>query len=95
MIVLEYIKAHWEVITFILAELSGVIGIVIFFTGTLRDMLRKDILDIYDKCKETKTITMYQLKCINLLYDRYKKLKGNSFVDTIMKEKIPTFSIID
>lgn len=95
MIVLEYIKAHWEVITFLLAELSGVIGIVIFFTGTLRDMLRKDILDIYDKCKESKTITMYQLQCLTMLYDRYKKLKGNSFVDTIMKEKIPTFTIIE
>lgn len=94
MIVLEYIQENWQIISFFVAELFALFGVVVFIAETLKCMLRKDILDIYDKCKETKTITMYQLKCVTSLYDRYKKLKGNSFVDEIMK-KIQTFATVE
>lgn len=56
--------------------------------------LRNDILDIYDRCKDKKQITHYQLQSIQYSYHLYKKLKGNSFVDDIMK-RVEGFELID
>ena len=56
--------------------------------------LRNDVLAIYDECKEDKKITKYQLDAIRYSYELYKKLNGNSFVDTIY-EKVQKYEIID
>ena len=56
--------------------------------------LRNDILAIYDRCKDKKEITRYQLQSVKFSYDVYKKLKGNSFVDEIIK-RLSDFKIID
>ena len=56
--------------------------------------LRNDILDIYDRCKDQKKITHYQLQSLMYSYDRYKKLHGNSFVDEIV-ERVDKFELID
>jgi peptidoglycan hydrolase CwlO-like protein len=56
--------------------------------------LRNDILDIYDRCKDSKQITLYQLESIKFSYELYKKLKGNSFVEEIVK-RVEQFEIID
>lgn len=93
MIVLDFLKEYWVLISFFLGEIGIVYAFINSIRKALKCTLRKDILDIYDKCKETKTITMYQLQCLNYSYDIYKKFKGNSFVDTIVKEEIPTFAI--
>ena len=52
------------------------------------------MLDIWDKCKEKRQITQYQLQAFDYSYDLYKKLKGNSFIDEI-KGRIEEFEIID
>ena len=52
------------------------------------------MLDIWDKCKDIKQITKYQLQSFEYSYDLYKKLKGNSFIDEI-KERIKEFKIVD
>lgn len=92
--VINFIKEYWVLITFFFGE----IGIVWAFIQNIRKgikcSLRNDILDIYDRCKEKKEITYYQLQSIKFSYDVYKKLKGNSFVDDIVK-KVNEYRIID
>ena len=83
------------IISFFVAEIGVVYGFIASIKKALKCTLRKDILDIYNDCKDTKTITLYQKQCLNYSYDVYKKFKGNSFVDTIVKEEIPTFKIIE
>ena len=92
--ILEFLKNYWILITFFL----GQIGTLIVFAKTIlkgtKCSLRNDILEIWDKCNEKKQITHYQLQSIQYSYELYKKLKGNSFVDEIMK-RIEGFEIID
>lgn len=92
--VINFIKDYWVLIAFFMGE----VGIVWAFIQNIRKgikcTLRNDILDIYDRCKEKKEITHYQLQSIAFSYDVYKKLKGNSFVDDIV-EKVKEFEIID
>ena len=56
--------------------------------------LRNDILTIYDNCKDKKQITQYELEAVMLSADLYFKLKGNSFVQSIV-EKIKDFEVIE
>ena len=51
-----------------------------------RCLLRSDILDIYYKHKNTKTLHQYEYENFLYLYDAYKSLSGNSFVDKIKNE---------
>ena len=57
-----------------------------YVVEAVKCLLRNDILNIYDRCKESKKITKYQLQTVHLSYSIYKKLKGNSFIDEIMEE---------
>ena len=92
--ILEFLKEYWVMITFCLGEIGALYAIVrILFKG-IRCCLRNDILDIFDRCKEKQEITHYQLQSIKFSYDVYKLLKGNSFVDDIVK-KVNKFQITD
>ena len=74
-----------------------VLGTYLFLYGRNRGTkcsLRNDILDIYDRCKDKKQITYYQLQSIKSSYEEYRKLKGNSFVQDIV-ERVDEFEIID
>lgn len=92
--VLNFIKEYWVIITFFLGEL----GVLFVFAKSIltgvKCSLRNDMLDIWDKCKDTGKITKYQLQAFNYSYDLYKKLKGNSFIDEI-KDRIKDFDIVD
>lgn len=92
--ILNFIKEYWVIIAFFIGE----IGVVWAFIQSLREgvkcTLRNDILAIYDKCKDKKEITRYQLQSVNYSYDVYKKFKGNSFVDDIVKI-LNKFNIVD
>lgn len=48
--------------------------------------LRSDMLQIYYKNKDTGEIHQYEYENFVLLYEAYKALKGNSFIDKIYKE---------
>lgn len=50
--------------------------------------LRSDMLHIYYGNKDSKKIRQYELENFLLLYEAYKALKGNSFIDKIHKEVI-------
>lgn len=55
--------------------------------------LRKDMLDIYYKNLEAKVIRQYEYENFVHLYEAYKALKGNSFIDKIYKE-VQTWKVI-
>ena len=48
--------------------------------------LRSEMLRIYYRNRENKTIRQYEYENFVLLYEAYKALKGNSFMDKIWSE---------
>lgn len=84
--ILDFIRTNWVLITFFFGELGILFAFARYIVEAVKCLLRNDILNIYDRCKETKKITRYQLQSVHLSYSIYKKLKGNSFVDEIMEE---------
>lgn len=92
--ILKFIKEYWVIITFFVAEIGALIIFVKSIQNGTKCSLRNDILDIYDRCKDKKQITLYQLESIKYSYELYQKLKGNSFVESIV-EKVETFEIVD
>lgn len=55
--------------------------------------LRHDMLEIYYHNREEKIIRQYEYENFVMLYEGYKALKGNSFIDKIYKE-VQTWEII-
>lgn len=55
--------------------------------------LRSDMLHTYYRNREKKTIRQYEYENFVLMYDAYKALKGNSFIDKIYKE-VQTWEVI-
>ena len=48
--------------------------------------LRSEMLRIYYHNHEKETIRQYELENFIMLYEAYKALKGNSFIDKIYRE---------
>ena len=94
MIILNFLKEYWVLIVFFIGELSALFVFAKSIIDGIKCSLRNDILDIYDRCKKDKQITHYQLQSIQYSYALYKKLKGNSFVEDIMK-RVESFDLID
>ena len=55
--------------------------------------LRSEMLRIYYHNKDTKEIRQYEYENFILLYEAYKALKGNSFIDKIYNE-LQTWEVI-
>jgi hypothetical protein len=55
--------------------------------------LRSEMLRIYYHNCATKEIRQYEYENFVLLYDAYKALKGNSFIDKIYRE-VQTWKVI-
>lgn len=84
----------------LLATIAAVIGEVGILLGVVTPMLikvqkiatgercqlRSEMLNIYYKNKEAKTIRQYEYENFVLMYEAYKALKGNSFIDKIYKD---------
>lgn len=70
--------------------LLGVIVPVIVSTRKIRNgmkcQLRSEMLQIYYHNREKKIIHQYEYENFVLLYEAYKALNGNSFIDKIYKE---------
>ena len=90
MIVINFLKDYWTQIIFFIAML----GIIKAFLDATKCSLRNDMLEIWDKCKDTQTITKYQLESFMASRDLYYKFKGDGFIHAIDKQ-IQTFKIID
>ena len=51
-----------------------------------RCMLRSDMLRIYYRHRDEATIRQYERENFDMLYEAYKKLHGNSFIDDVYDE---------
>lgn len=91
--IINFIKEYWVMITFFVGEIVALLVFAKYVVDAVKCLLRNDILNIYDRCKDSKKITRYQLQSVHLSYAIYKKLKGNSFIDEIMEE-IKDFEIV-
>lgn len=77
----------------LIAELSALIGAVIPIAVWLkrvadgsRCQLRSEMLRIYYHNREVGEIRQYEYENFVYLYEAYKALRGNSFIDKIYKE---------
>lgn len=83
-------------ITAFLALLGEIIAFATVVAATFRKMhrlsegtkcqLRSEMLRIYYHNRESRKIRQYEYENFVLLYDAYKELKGNSFIDKIYSE---------
>lgn len=77
----------------LVAEISILLGVIVpvivnvrkISNGT-RCQLRSEMLRIYYHNIEYGKIRQYEYENFVMLYDAYKALKGNSFIDKIYKE---------
>lgn len=84
----------------LIGEVGVLLGVIIpvivsvskIANGT-RCQLRSEMLRIYYHGRETKEIRQYEFENFVMLYEAYKALKGNSFIDEIY-EKVQTWEII-
>lgn len=88
--VLHFLKEYWTQIMFFISMLL----IVKSYINATKCSLRNDILTIWDRCKENKTITQFQLESYTTSRDLYFKLGGDGFVHAL-DEKIMKFKIKD
>lgn len=80
-----------------IATLFGVIIPVIVWihklTEGMKCQLRSEMLRIYYHNRESQKIRQYEYENFVFLYEAYKALKGNSFIDKIYSE-VKTWEII-
>ena len=65
---------------------APLIVMVMKITNGQKCQLRSDMLQIYYHNKDDKKIRQYEFENFVLMYEAYKALKGNSFIDTIYNE---------
>lgn len=63
-----------------------VIVLIIKIINGQKCQLRSEMLQIYYNNKDDKTIRQYEYENFVMLYEAYKALKGNSFIDKIYTE---------
>ena len=75
------------------AEITALIGIfapiivrISKIANGQKCQLRHDMLEIYYRNRREKVIRQYEYENFVFLYEAYKSLKGNSFIDKIYKE---------
>ena len=77
----------------LIGEIGVLLGIIVPVVVNVRKIgngtrcqLRSEMLRIYYHCHEKGVIRQYEYENFVMLYEAYKALKGNSFVDKIYKE---------
>lgn len=77
----------------LVGEIGVLIGVIVPIIVTVKKIatgtkcqLRSDMLQIYYHNREKKTIRQYEYENFVMLYEAYKALKGNSFIDRIYEE---------
>lgn len=58
-----------------------------------RALLRNAITRIYYENVESKSLSHYDKENMLMLYEAYKKLKGNSYVETIVEDEMKFWSV--
>ena len=80
-------------IAFLISVLTPVIITVRKISNGTKCQLRSEMLRIYYHHSDTKVIRQYEYENFILLYEAYKALKGNSFIDKIYTE-VKTWEIV-
>lgn len=88
----EIVALIGEIIALIGVLTGCVVSISKVMNGT-RCLLRSEMLRIYYRHRDTGEIRQYEYENFVYLYEAYKKLKGNSFIDKIYEE-IKKFKIV-
>ena len=77
----------------LITEIGVLLGVIIPITVSVKKIaegtrcqLRSEMLRIYYHNREREKIRQYEFENFIALYEAYKALKGNSFVDKIYKE---------
>ena len=77
----------------LIGEASVLVGIIVPVIINIRKIsngtkcqLRSEMLRIYYHNRERETIRQYEYENFVMLYEAYKALKGNSFIDKIYDE---------
>ena len=91
---------HIATIATLIAEIGVLLGVVIPVWRSVRkiangqkSLLRSDMLRIYYHNRKEETIRQYEYENFVSLYEAYKSLGGNSFVDKIYKE-VQTWEVV-
>ncbi len=77
----------------LITEIGVLLGVIVPVVVSMKKIaegtkcqLRSEMLRIYYHNKESGEIRQYEYENFVMLYDAYKALKGNSFIDKIYKE---------
>lgn len=70
----------------LIGVVTPVIVLIVKLINGQRCQLRSEMLQIYYHNRDSKTIRQYEYENFVLLYEAYKALKGNSFIDKIYSE---------
>lgn len=81
----EIIALAGELITFLGIIVTGIVSISKVMNGQ-RCLLRNEMLRIYYHNQGSEQIRQYEYENFAMLYEAYKKLKGNSFIDKVYGE---------
>lgn len=84
----------------LITEIGILLGVVIPVVACVKKIangtkcqLRSEMLRIYYHHRQSQVIRQYEYENFVMLYEAYKALKGNSFIDKIYKE-VQTWEII-
>lgn len=92
--ILNFIKDYWTILVFLVGLFGTLLTFIFYMIEATKCSLRNDILTIYDKSKDSKKITHYQLEAMEHSAEIYFKLRGNSFVKDVL-ERSKQFELID
>lgn len=70
----------------LIGVVTPVIVLIVKLINGQKCQLRSEMLQIYYHNRDSKTIRQYEYENFVLLYEAYKALKGNSFIDKIYSE---------
>ena len=85
MTVHEIIALVGELLTLFGVIVTGIVSINKVMNGQ-RCLLRSEILRIYYHHQDSGQIRQYEYENFVMLYEAYKKLKSNSFIDKVYEE---------
>ena len=76
-----------------IAAVIPTIGMIFKIAKGTKCMLRSDMLQIYYSNRESQSIHQYELENFVALYEAYKAMRGNSFIELVYKE-VKTWTVI-
>lgn len=92
--------SHLTFIVTLIGEIGVLLGVIIpviiwilKIANGQKCQLRSDMLRIYYHNREHRVIRQYEYENFVFLYEAYKALKGNSFIDKIYTE-VKTWEIV-